>query len=94
MLIHIKRLGTKEQRYYKEFVEVLGSMKSKEKLEDFLEGILTPAELTQIVKRLQIVKKLKKDVVQRAIAEELEVGLATVTRGAREIRNGRFKYIK
>jgi TrpR family trp operon transcriptional repressor len=34
---------------------------------------------------------LKKGVPQRNIAQQLGVGIATVTRGAREIKMGRFK---
>lgn len=77
-----------------ELVEGVWRLKSKKEVVDFLKGILTPKELEQIKKRLQIVKMLKKGVPQREIAEELDVGIATVTRGSREIRKGRFKYIK
>ena len=62
-------------------------------LQVFLEGILTPSELEQMVKRLQIVKQLKKGRPQRDIAADLEVGIATVTRGAREIANGKFENV-
>lgn len=67
---------------------------SKEKMSNFLEGILTPKELMEIPARLQIIKKLKKGVPQHKIAEEMGLGVATVTRGSKEIQKGNFKYVR
>ena len=61
-------------------------------LEDFLEGILTPLELEQIGIRLKIIKMLKKGVPQHKIAADLEIGVATVTRGSRMLKEGKFNY--
>jgi len=58
---------------------------------DFLRGILTPKEMDELTKRLQIVKLIKKGLPHQEIARRLEVGVATVTRGSRELRMGRFK---
>ena len=69
------------------------SQRGKVELESFLRGILTPTELDQVVKRLQIVKSLKKGKSQRSIAESLDVGIATVTRGSRELSRGRFGHV-
>lgn len=60
---------------------------------EFLKGILTPKELEEISTRLQIVKLIKKGLPHQEIARRLEVGVATVTRGSRELRKGRFKNI-
>ena len=81
--------------YIDEFLDVVvkTSEKGKAEVTDFLEGILTPSEFEHLVKRLQIVKQLKQGRSQRDIAEDLEVGIATVTRGAKEINNGKFKDI-
>ena len=62
-------------------------------VEDFVVGILTPQELDHLEKRLEIVKQLKQGVSHRVIAESLNVGIATVTRGSRELGKGRFKYV-
>lgn len=67
---------------------------SRSDMEDFLRGILTPSEIDEIPKRLQIVKMLKAGVPQKEISEKLGVGIATVTRGSREVKAGRFGYIK
>jgi TrpR family trp operon transcriptional repressor len=81
-------------KYLDDLVREILRIKDRKRAIDFLYGILTPQELEQIMKRLQIVKMLKRGVSQREIAEELDVGIATVTRGSREIRKGRFKYVK
>jgi len=93
MLIQTSKLSKEDKKYYRELVRQLQSLKSERQWEDFLVGILTPAEMYQVIKRLQIVKKLKNGEPQRQIAADLDVGIATVTRGAREVKNGRFKYV-
>jgi TrpR family trp operon transcriptional repressor len=77
----------------KEFIEALTSMNTEEKMQNFLEGILTPKELEEIPTRLQIVKMLKEGIPQHEIAERLHIGIATVTRGSKEIQKGNFKYV-
>jgi len=78
----------------KELIEALSQMNSKEKMENFLEGILTPKELEEIPMRLQIIKMLREGTPQHKIAEKLGIGIATVTRGSKEIQKGNFKYVK
>ncbi|MEK7078928.1 MAG: Trp family transcriptional regulator [Patescibacteria group bacterium] len=79
--------------YFKELVNVFSSITSRKEMEDFLYGILTPQELEEIPVRLQIVKLLKKGIPQHEIAQKLGVGVATVTRGSKEIAKGRFSSI-
>ena len=76
-----------------ELIKTLLQMDTQEKMQDFLEGILTPKELDEIATRLQIVKMLKEKIPQHQIAEELGLGVATVTRGSKELQKGRFKYV-
>jgi TrpR family trp operon transcriptional repressor len=76
-----------------EFINILIKIKSKEGMEDFLKGILTPKELLEIPNRLKIVRMLKKGVSQHEIAGDLKVGVATVTRGSIELQKGRFKNV-
>ncbi len=77
----------------KELIEQLIKIKSEEEMEDFLLGILTPKELEEMPRRLKIVKMLKGGISQHEIAESLGVGVATVTRGSRELQKGRFKAV-
>ncbi len=77
----------------KELIEVFLTIKNREEMEDLLLGILTPKELEEIPTRLQIVKMLKKGTSQHEIAQKLGVGIATVTRGSKELQLGRFKVV-
>lgn len=74
-------------------IETLLNLKNKEQMRNFLLGIFTPGELEEVPRRLEIVKRLKEGVGQHKIANDLGVGVATVTRGSREIQKGRFKYV-
>ena len=77
----------------KELVETFIQAKSYDDMLDLLKGLLTIGEIEEIARRLQIVKMLKAGVSQREIASKLKVGIATVTRGSREIKKGRFSKI-
>lgn len=81
------------RKFIGEFVAELSLCKTHTEIEEFLKGILTPKELDEIPIRLQIVKMLKKGIPQHTIAEKLGVGIATVTRGSKEIAQGRFKSV-
>ena len=74
------------KQYQKELTEVLVGIKDKQVMSEFLGDLLTPAEKEEIPKRLQIVKMLLQGVPQRQVSEKLGVGIATVTRGARELK--------
>ncbi len=77
--------------YLDEFISTLHSYQTEKDLRSFVQAILTLKELEEIPKRLQIVKLLKQNMPQREIARKLKVGVATVTRGSREIAKGNFK---
>lgn len=59
----------------------------------FFSSIFTKDELKTFTHRLLIVRKLKQAISQHEIANKLKVGVATVTRGAKEIQKGKFKFI-
>lgn len=82
-----------ENKELLELIDLLVKFKTREEMYDFLYGILTPKELLEVPKRLAIVKMLKKGVQHQEIAEKLHVGVATVTRGSRELQKGRFTYV-
>lgn len=71
-------------------IDTILSIKTRKEMLEFLRGIFTPQELEEIPTRLQIVKRLKQGISQQKIAQELNVGVATVTRGSKEIQKGRF----
>lgn len=82
-----------EKELFEQLVKAMLVYKKPIDLKQFLTAILTPKELVEISTRLEIVKLLKKGVPQREIAKKLGVGVATVTRGSRELNKGNFKDI-
>ena len=74
-------------------VDTLVKFNTQKEMLDFLVGILTSKELIEISKRLEVVKQIKKGDSHHSIAKKLSVGVATVTRGSKEIQNGRFQNI-
>ncbi len=79
---------------FNEFIELVYSSKDHILLEDLLVGITTPKERQEFGRRLEIVKRLVAGEAQKKIAKELGVGVATVTRGSKELSQGRFKLIR
>lgn len=80
--------------FLNEFIEMLQQKITAQDKEDFLSAILTPKELEEIPKRLQIIKMLKQGIPQREISDSLGVGIATVTRGSKEINKGNFSDVE
>lgn len=80
----------KKQSALESICSFVQKLRTKTELEDFFVGILTPDEIETIATRMEIVRMLKKNIPQQKIAHKLKVGIATVTRGSRELKNGRF----
>lgn len=75
-------------QYKKEVIEIFSKISGdKELMFEFLRDILTPSEFDDVSLRWQIVKKLDKGETHREIAGDLGLGVSTVTRGSRELRN-------
>ncbi|MGK0498423.1 MAG: TrpR family trp operon transcriptional repressor [Oceanicoccus sp.] len=72
--------------YKRELIQHLLAAADADSLERRLGELLTPSEFTEVSKRLQIFKLLEAGVPQRQIAEQLGVGIATVTRGSRALK--------
>lgn len=62
-------------------------------MSNLVKGLFTENEISELVRRVEIVKMLKRGMPHHKIALTLGVGVATVTRGAREIKMGRFKNV-
>jgi len=71
--------------YKAELIQHLLAIEDPSAMDTALESLLTPAEYTEISKRLQIFKMLRQGVPHRKIAEQLGVGIATVSRGSRAL---------
>ncbi len=74
----------------KKISEYFLRIKDEKEMMTFLDGILTDAEESSIAGRIRIIEMLKSGYAQRDIAEQLGVGIATVTRGSAEIKAGKF----
>ncbi len=79
-------MSNNSEQHKKELIEVIYKIsKDKHLLADFIKDILTPREFGIISARWQIAKRLEKGERQRSIADNLHVGIATVTRGSVEM---------
>jgi Trp operon repressor len=61
-------------------------------LEALLDGLLTPQECEEFVKRWRLLERLAQGVPQRTIARELGVSLGTISRGSRLLKYGPAKF--
>lgn len=77
-----------------DLVTLIASIKDVEQLEDFLMGLTTDKEREVFLQRVEIVKRLLAGEPQAKIAHELGVGVATVTRGSKELARGHFKVLR
>ncbi|MFA6427726.1 MAG: Trp family transcriptional regulator [Candidatus Magasanikbacteria bacterium] len=78
----------------KELLQILSGIKDISLMENFLNDLLTPAEIKDIVMRLQIVKLLHQGVTQREVAKKLGVSISKVERGARELLDKKGGFAK
>ncbi len=79
---------------FKDLTDLIFSIEDKELLEDFLVALTTDKERKELPKRVDIINALLEGRPQHAVATELQVGIATVTRGAKELANGGFKILR
>lgn len=79
---------------FDKFVATVNQIQDKKSLDDFLCAITTVKERKELSQRLEIVKRLLEGQAQRKIADELGVGIATVTRGSKELAEGHFKALR
>ena len=83
------------KKYKDELLDVLQkSAKDRMFLDEFLQDILTPVEYEALAIRWQIVKLLAEGMTQREITEKLHIGIATVTRGSRELHDEQGAFMK
>lgn len=79
---------------FSRFVAFIASIQDMEMLEDFLMGLTTEKERKELLQRLEVVRRLIDGTPQLKIAQDLGTGIATVTRGSKELSKGRFKVLR
>ena len=77
------------KKYENELIDLLSGIAVNGAMADTLSNLLTPQELEEMALRLQIFKGLLKNKSQRQLAKDLNVSLATISRGNRELKYGR-----
>lgn len=78
----------------KKIIKLIVSTDNESLLEDFLLGLTTEKERAEFMQRIEIIKRLLNGEPHHKIALELGVGVATVTRGSKELAKGRFKLLR
>lgn len=79
---------------FSDFINIMFETRDKKLLEDFLLGVTTPRERKELAMRVNIVNRLIEGIPQQKIARDLGVGVSTVSRGSKELSQGRFKVLK
>ena len=77
-----------ETEWRNELNRVMKSARSRWELGGLLQQLLTPKEYSELSRRWQIVKLLIEGETQRAVQDKVKVAIATVERGAREVKYG------
>ncbi len=62
--------------------------RDEKEVAELLSVLLTPGEYDEIAGRWQILQQLLEGKTQREVSKSLKVAIATVTRGARELKQG------
>lgn len=84
----------KKKTEFDAFVDLVYSIRDFDLFEDFMYGITSDKDKENLPKRVEIVKKLLDQENQHQIAEDLGVGVATVTKGSKLVAKGRFKIFR
>jgi TrpR family transcriptional regulator, trp operon repressor len=79
---------------FHDIVSLIHTTPDKALLEDLLLGLTTAKERQEMIQRVEIVRRLLAGESQHNIAADLGVGVATVTRGSKELTSGRFKVLR
>ena len=79
---------------FNDVINIIYATRDRALLEDFLIGVTTDKERAEIAQRVEIIKRLIAGEPQARIASDLGVGVATVTRGSKELSQDRFKVLR
>lgn len=76
-----------------DFIDLLLNSTTRDEVDAVLSALLTEKERASIDHRLKVARLLLAGVPHRKIADDLGVGIATVTRGSSEIKRGKFTFL-
>jgi len=75
-------------KYDQELVKLLSEIANHDTMSAILSNLLTPQERDDLALRVQIFKGLIAGESQRSLSKRLNVSLATISRGSRELKYG------
>ena len=75
-----------------ELLAILALARSEKELDALVEGLFTPPELEDLVRRWRLLQRLEQDEAQRGIARDLGVSLGTIARGSRLLKYGPARF--
>lgn len=79
---------------FEDFVEFMYSIRNYDDFYDFMDGITSDKDKQNLPKRVEIVKKLLDGENHHIIADDLGVGVATVTKGSKLLAKDYFKVLR
>lgn len=72
----------------RDLLSVFAALDTPEAFEKLLGDLLSPAEMRSVGERWAIVRALAEGKTQREVRDEVGAAIATVSRGAQQLRNG------
>ncbi len=84
----------KQQMVFEDFIELVYSTRDKALLRDLLYSVTTPHERHEIPRRIEVVQRLLRGDSQEQISQDIGAGIATITRGSKELGQGHFKLFR
>ena len=87
----VKNQSRVKKEFHLELTSAFTKFRSNAQVDRFLHDLLTPAEYDELSLRLQIVKLLHRGLTIRDVSMRLGVALATVVRGARELKYSKLR---
>lgn len=70
------------------WIDVVNRLSTREERQAFLEALLTPQEIEEFGRRWRILQLLDQGYPQRDVQQMVKVSIATVSRGAKELKYG------
>ena len=72
----------------RELAALLAQAESARDMEMLVEGLLTPAEVEEVMRRWRLLKRLTAGQTQREISREMKVSLGKISRGSLMLKYG------
>ncbi len=86
------KTGARPSVLARELGEIFAAVSGAEEMAVFLEGMLTPSELEEVMCRWRLMLKLEAGETQREIARDLGISLGKISRGSRLLKYGSTEF--